>query len=227
MAQAYTNYEVSMDCKELMGVILLDEFKEITHPTTGKSLGTYSLRYVLLNYLKMKDGHLMIAEAYQEDILQPTHIIKPKTPEAERIVGMMNRNLLAFLWHMLIEQGLREDFITGLLNESCKATMLAEATKCKWDSNSRTLTTEDEMNCEEETRTFEGASWFKDEFGLLAKASKQKKYAVPEALFNLDGGGSVKTIHGCHKEPTVPQGYATQEAEGEGDSRLGTNSTQK
>ncbi len=55
VAQAHTNYQVSMVCKELMGVILLDESKEITRPTTGKSLGTYSLRYVLLNYLKMKD----------------------------------------------------------------------------------------------------------------------------------------------------------------------------
>jgi hypothetical protein len=96
VAQAHTNYQVSMVCKELMGVILLDESKEITHPTTGKSLGNYSLRYVLLNYLKIKDGHPMIAEAHQEDILQLTHIIIPNTPEAERMVGMMNKNLPAF-----------------------------------------------------------------------------------------------------------------------------------
>ncbi len=143
VAQAHTNYQVSMVCEDLMGVISLDESKEITHPTTGKSIGSYSLQYVLLNYLKMKDGHPMIAETHQEDILQPTHIIIPNTPEAKRMVGMMNKNLLAFLWHMLIEQGLPEDFISGLLNESCKATMLAKATKCKWDSKSRTLTTED------------------------------------------------------------------------------------
>ncbi len=106
----------------------------------------------------------MIAETHQEDILKPTHIIIPNTPEAERMVGMMNKNLPAFLWHMLMEQVLPEDFITGLLNESCKATMLAEVTKCQWDTNSRTLTTEDEMNREEETKAFKGASWFKDEF---------------------------------------------------------------
>jgi hypothetical protein len=124
---------------------------------------------VLLNYLKMKDGDLMIPKVHQEDIIKPTHIIIPNTPEAERMVGMMNKNLPAFLWHMLIEQGLPEDFITGLLNESCKATMLAEVTKCQWDTNSRTLTTEDKMNHEEETKAFERASWCKDEFGFLAK----------------------------------------------------------
>ncbi len=174
VAQAHTNYQVSMVCKDLMGVISLDESKEITHPMKGKSLGTYSLQYVLFNYLKMKDGHPMIAEAHQGDLLKPTYIIIPNTPEAERMVGMMNKNLLAYLWHMLIEQGPPEDFITSLLNKSCMATMLAKATKCKWDSNTRTLTTEDKMNCKEETRVFEGASLFKDEFGLLAKGSKQK-----------------------------------------------------
>ncbi len=116
VAQAHTNYQVSMVCKDLIRVTLLDESKEITHLTTGKSLGTNSLQYVLLNYLKMKDGHLMIAEAHQEDILKPIHIIIPNTPEAERMVGMKNKNLPAFLWHILIEQGLPEDFITGLLN---------------------------------------------------------------------------------------------------------------
>jgi hypothetical protein len=43
VAQAHTNYQVSTVCKDLIGVISLDESKEITHPTTGKSLGTYSL----------------------------------------------------------------------------------------------------------------------------------------------------------------------------------------
>jgi hypothetical protein len=138
---------------------------------------------VLLNYLKMKDGHPMIAEAHQEDILQPTHIIIPSTPEAERMVGMMNKNLPAFLWHMLIEQGLPEDFISGLLNKLCEAMMLAKATKCKWDTKSRTLTTNDEMNRKEETRVFEEASWFKDEFGLLARGSKQKKIRRPRGPF--------------------------------------------
>ncbi len=160
----------------------------------------------VLNYLKMKDRHPMIPKAHQEDILMPTHIIIPNAPEAERMVGMMNKNLPAFLWHVLIEQGLPEDFITSLLNKSCKATMLAKATKWKWDSNSRTLTTEDKMNHEEETRAFEEASWFKDEFRLSAKGSKQKKNATPEALFNLDGSGSVKTIQDRHKEPIVLQG---------------------
>ncbi len=88
---------------------------------------------MLLNYLKMEDGHPMIVEAHQEDILKPTYIIIPNTPEAERMVGMMNKNLPAFLWHMLTEQGLPDQFIKDLLNKLCEASMLAEVTKCTWD----------------------------------------------------------------------------------------------
>ncbi len=43
VAQAHTKYQVSMMCEDLLGVIDLDESKDIIHPTTGKNLGTYSL----------------------------------------------------------------------------------------------------------------------------------------------------------------------------------------
>jgi hypothetical protein len=50
-------------------------------------------------------------------------------------------------------------------------------------------------------KTFEGAAWFKDEFGLLAKNPRnQKRYTAPEALFNLDKAGLHKTIHDRHEE---------------------------
>ncbi len=50
------------------------------------------------------------------------------------------------------------------------------------------------------TKAFEGAAWFKNEFGLLAKNSRnQKRYTAPEAIFNLDETGSCKTIHDRHE----------------------------
>jgi hypothetical protein len=64
-----------------------------------------------------------------------------------------------------------------------------------------TLTTAEEATCEEEVKAFESTSWFKDEFGLLPKElGKQKNYTAPEALHNLEGAGSVKTIHDHHKK---------------------------
>ena len=48
---------------------------------------------------------------------------------------------------------------------------------------------------------FEGAAWFKDEFGLLGKnaVKNSTRFVAPEALFNLDDAGSRKTIHDRHK----------------------------
>ena len=84
---------------------------------------------------------------------------------------MIYNNLPAFLWHMLQEQGLPKEFIKDLLQRSCEATMLAKMHNCRWDEKTRTLTTAEEAMRKEEVKAFKSASWFKDEFGLLPKAS--------------------------------------------------------
>ncbi len=90
--------------------------------------------------------------------------------------------------------------------------MLADMHRCKWDPATCTLTTEDERAQVEKTKAFEGAAWFRDEFGLLGQlARNQKQYAAPEALFKLDDVGSCKTIHDRHKN-----------AQGEGNEQMGT-----
>jgi hypothetical protein len=76
---------------------------------------------------------------------------------------------------------------------------VAEMYGCQWDETTRTLTTAKEAKHEKEVKAFKSASWFKEEFGLLARAAgKEKNYTAPEALYNLAGAGSVKTIHNRH-----------------------------
>ena len=140
VAQKHTNYEVSMSPEELVGVINLDHFSSIMHPITGLHVISYSLRQVLRNFIKMSRDHALIAEAHQANISLPTHIIIPNTPEAECLVGMMNKNLPAFLWHMMKEQGLPDEFINDLLNNLCEAMMLAKMHECKWDPATKTCT---------------------------------------------------------------------------------------
>lgn len=53
IAQKHTNYEVSMMVEDLVGVIDLDYESEICHPTSGKLVGSYSLRHTLLDFMKM------------------------------------------------------------------------------------------------------------------------------------------------------------------------------
>ncbi len=199
-AQKHVNYKVSMTAEELAGVIDLDHLTDIKHPTSGKVVARYSLSHVLLNFIKMNDGCPAIAEAHQQDLSMPTHLIIPNTPEAEKLVGMMNKKLPTFLFHTLKEQGLPDEFVAELLQQSCEATMLAEMSRCKWEMTTRTLTTEDEREQAEKTKAFKSAAWFKDKFGLLGqRARNQKWYTAPEALFNLEDAGSRKAIHDCHR----------------------------
>jgi hypothetical protein len=133
VAQKHTNYEVLMMPEELVGIINLDHPAPMMHPTTGLHMVSCSLRYALLNFVKMSDGHSLIAEAHQSDNSMPTHLIIPNT-QAERLVGMMNKILPAFMSNILKEQGLPDDFIDNLLKNFCEATMLAKMHQCKWDS---------------------------------------------------------------------------------------------
>ena len=200
VAQSHTNYQLSMVAEELVGVVQLDEPLAITHPETGKEVGQLSLRTALLNYLKMKDGHPMIAEVHQEDICKPTHIIVPQTEEAERMVGMMNKNLPAFLYHMLLEIDFTEDIVKKLLQTSCETSLVAQIPQCKWDSGLRTITTPEEERKSKAVMALESAAWFKDEFGLLKKGPKPMIAIPQEEQFNLDGTSSIKTIHDRHQQ---------------------------
>jgi hypothetical protein len=189
VAQSHTNYQLSMVAEELIGVVNLDEPIAITHPENGKEIGQLSLRTALLNYLKMNDGHPMIAEVHQEDICKPTHVIVPQTEEAERMVGMMNKNLPAFLYHMLLEIDFTEEIIKKLLQKSCERSLV-----------SRTLTTPEEELKSKAVKALESAAWFKDEFGILKKGPKQMQAIPQEEQFNLGGSVSIKTIHDRHQQ---------------------------
>jgi hypothetical protein len=113
VAQTHTNYQLSMSAEELIGVVNLDEKVNWFHPATHKRY-SFSLQMVLLYYLKKQDGHSMIAEVHQEDLCKPTHIIIPQAEEAERMVGMMNKKIAAFLDHMLLEMDFTEEIINFL-----------------------------------------------------------------------------------------------------------------
>ncbi len=126
VAQLHTKYQLSMVAEELVGVVSLDEPIDITHLTTYKIVGSLTLRTLLLNYLKMNDGYPMIVEVHQEDLCKPTHVTVPQTKEAECMIGMMNKNLPVFLYHMLLELDFTEDIVKSLLKKSCEASLVAD-----------------------------------------------------------------------------------------------------
>ncbi len=179
VAQAHANYQMSMMGEVLAGIICLDEAADIMHAVTGNKISSLSLQVVLLNYLQMEDGHPTIAKVHQECIMMPTYIVIPNTPEAERMLLMMNKNLPAFLWHMLLEQGLPKEFNKDLLTCTCEASMLAKMHKCQLDEETRTLTTADEAKREKEVKAFESASWLKMTLDLLQRQQARRRITLP------------------------------------------------
>ena len=202
VAQTHTNYQLSMTIKELKGVTNLDKKISWKHPTKDKSYN-FSLRMILLYYLKMQDGHPMVDKVHQEDLCKTTHIIIPQAEEAEQMVGMMNKNLADFLHHMLLELDFNEEVIKLLIKKSREQSLMNKIWSCKWNSKTRTLTTPADVKHEREVRAFESAAWFKEEFGILKRGTKAHQRPPPEELFNLDSFASVKTIHDRHQTTSI------------------------
>ncbi len=106
--------------------------------------------------------------------------------------------------------------------------MLAKMHQCKWDPVNQVLIMEEEESRVAKTKAFEGAAWFKDEFGLLVQYSHaQKRYTAPEALFNLNESGLRKTICDRHEEhrnkngPDASAGTPPRTAQGKIQSAVG------
>jgi hypothetical protein len=216
VVQAHTNYQLSMVAKMLVRVTNLDKPVNIINPTTHALVGSLSLRMVLLNYLKMRDGYPMIVEVHQQDLCKLIHDSIPHAKEAERMIEMMNKKLPAFLHHMLLKADFPEDFVKKLIKELCKASLVAEISSCKWDGETRILTTVANEKHEKGNKTFEGVAWFKDEFGSSRKGPNLSLVS-PKELFNLDSSDLVETIHDHHqvsilKKASIPP---TKRNEGE------------
>jgi hypothetical protein len=48
-------------------------------------------------------------------LVGPVYILIPNTPEAKRMVIMMNKNFVAYVGHVLKDQGLPETFLFELV----------------------------------------------------------------------------------------------------------------
>ncbi len=95
----------------------------------------------MLKYLKMSDGHSFIAKVHQEGPQLETTCIVPQTLEVERLIATMNKNIDAFLWHMLLKQGLPDNFIQPLFKKACNPVLFIVISSCTWDATQQTLTT--------------------------------------------------------------------------------------
>ena len=100
----------------------------VSYPT--KAMATMSLRHFLYKYVKMDDGHSLIAKAHQRGHIGSVDIVIPNTPEAEIMVAMMNKQLPAYLTFYLNNLGMDKDFIRKLLTRACCPELMHEIYSC-------------------------------------------------------------------------------------------------
>jgi hypothetical protein len=205
VAMRHTNYQCSMTLETIAGITdldglapMYDEEDEVT------ILGVYSLRAVLLEYFKLESGHHLIAEIHQEAgvPMAPVVVAVPATPEAETIVGMMNKQFPAYAYYALKDNGLKDNFLIPLLQNSCDNTLTAGIQDCSWDSDKGILTTKDDLSREKDQTDLESATWSRNAFAALdfVEDAPRRQAPPPEQLFNINSTSLVGTIHEKHME---------------------------
>ena len=110
----------------------------------------------------------------------------------------MNKQLPAHLTLYLDDIGMDKYFIRTLLTRACCPELMHEINYCQWYKETKVLKTPGEKEERENSADIESAAWYRDEVGDHMVDNKKKikrKYAVAEALYNLYGDKSVKTIH--------------------------------
>jgi hypothetical protein len=198
VAQVHCNYQCSMLLEDITGITNLDAEADLYQDGVVTPL-RFTLRMALLRFVKLSDGHRLFAEIHQtKGVNGRVQAVIPNTPEAEKMILMMNKNFPAYIGNSLSEQGLPEDFLLALLKKSCCPSMFSEMSTCTWDSDTGVLTTQREASEKADTKKLVEAPWFKDAFEDLALDAGEARKPLappPESLFNLDEDRSVKTIH--------------------------------
>ena len=197
IAKRHVNYEASMTYTGLVGVMNLDKevvIKSVTDPTVIAGT-TITCRQMLYGMMKLPGNPPLplFSEIHQKSPISSIDTVIPNCPEAETMVGMMNKNIAAYLYHYLQTVAkMDKDSVMALLEASVDPSLLHTMDKCTWDEKQLILTTPEDKQREEE-EAMEKAAWYKDAFA--AQGTPKKTYANRSMMFNMDDAHSVTSIH--------------------------------
>jgi hypothetical protein len=107
VTQRHTSYQCSMILEDISGIVNLDGSTVVKDEETGCEIIFITLRSVLLKYLRLSNGHQLIAEIHQSsEPMAPIQAVVPNTHEVERMIVIMNKNFPAYVGNVLRDQGL-------------------------------------------------------------------------------------------------------------------------
>ena len=93
--------------------------------------GTMTLRRVLYRYIKMTGGEPLFAEVHQNGPMGTVQVVVGKTPEAERLVLMINKQPAVFFSNYLKDRKVDPRFVDDLVRASIDATFLHSMHQCQ------------------------------------------------------------------------------------------------
>jgi hypothetical protein len=124
--------------------------------------------------------------------------VYPNTPEGEKLITSLSKQIAAFTIGHLGDQKIDQQFINDFLKTFVDPQLIHDAPHCEWDSSTQTLLTREELAEDSASKELENQGWWKDVVlqyeGGKDKSSK-RAYASQNALFDLDEAQSVKTMH--------------------------------
>jgi hypothetical protein len=123
--------------------------------------------------------------------------VYPNIPEGEKLITGLAKQVAAFSMGHLADQKVDEVFVQDFLKTFVDPQLIHEAAHCDWDSATQTLLTKAELDENNKTGELEEQGWWRDVVVQYESTKGQGKrpFASQQALFDLDGAHSVKTMH--------------------------------
>ena len=114
-----------------MGIFDVDKKVDVMSVTNPQErVGECSLRDVLYR-LTLSDGSTLVGEVHQAAMMCSVDVVVGNTEEAGKLVEMMNKNVAAFLYHIMRGWNMDENFTENLLRASVDPTLVNEMDKCR------------------------------------------------------------------------------------------------
>ena len=168
-------YYASMVPKGINGIFDVDKTMDVMSVTNPQEkVGEVSLRAVLYK-LKLRDDSSLVGEVHQAAAMSHVDVVVGNTEEAGKMIEMMNKNVAAFLHHVMRGWNMDEEFIGNLLCATVDPELVADIDNCKWDATAQTLRTpKDEEN--DKQKSIEDSAWYSSDYvAQLAKNNREEK----------------------------------------------------
>ena len=191
-----TNYNASMTSIDVYGFLDLNDTIQVRKPD-GTVVRSMTGREVLTVFYKFQDKSPLIAEVHQQVPLGLVSLVYPNTPEGEKLITGLSKQIAAFTMGHFADQQADQQFTQEFLKTFVDPPLIHEAPQCEWDSETQTLLTPTELADDSAAGNLEEQGWWKDVVRQYENQKGQGKraYAAPQALFDLDGAQSIKTMH--------------------------------